>query len=200
MNLAAHDARRRWSRLRPSFDVKINFILSLGIAILIAVGTLAYRSIETLVETGRSEARTYLGLERLEAYISSLRNAVAAQRKYLLTRGSNELLAYSEARAQVERELHGLRAQTTDTEQLKRLSDLQVSVNARLQVLDSAIVAKLRGDTARAINLLVSPYTNDLDARIDALSADFRERELRSLGSRRSDTGLSADTSSFLIT
>ena len=40
MNLAAHDARRRWSRLRPSFDVKINFILGLGLAILIGVGIL----------------------------------------------------------------------------------------------------------------------------------------------------------------
>ena len=42
-------------RVRLSFSVKINFILGLGLAILVAVGTLAYRSIDELVDASRYE-------------------------------------------------------------------------------------------------------------------------------------------------
>ena len=190
----------RWSELRPSFDVKINFILGLGLAILVAVGTLAFRSIETLVDTGRTEAQTYARLGRLEAFLGSMRNTIAAQRKYLLTGNKTELLSYSQARGNTTRELDALRADTVDGEQLLQLTQLQSLVRNRLRVLEAAIIARVRGDTATPLQLIVAPATEALDRQMEILATDLRMRELHLLQARRSETVISADTSSFLIT
>ena len=57
-------------RARFSFSVKINFILGLGLAILVAVGTLAYRSIDELVDASRYEGTALIQLGHLEAFIA----------------------------------------------------------------------------------------------------------------------------------
>ena len=194
---------RKWSRLlqvRLSFDVKINFLLGLGLAILVAVGVLSHRSIDTLVATGRSEGATHATLGLLETFLGSLRNAVAAQRSYLLTGSRSDLLAYSEARRKVSRELDVLRDNLQDLEQFQREHELELALGERLQRLDGGIAVKLRGNQAAARELLKAPDTVALDQRIDVIAEAFRARELQALRARRSETGLSADTSSFLIT
>lgn len=56
-----------------SFGVKINFILGLGLAILVGVGSLAYRSIEALVDTSRDEGASLVEAGRIEGLIGALR-------------------------------------------------------------------------------------------------------------------------------
>ena len=53
-------------KLTLSFGVKINFILGLGLAILVGVGVLSWRSIQELVDTGRDESSTLSALAQIE--------------------------------------------------------------------------------------------------------------------------------------
>ncbi len=200
MNSPTRAKASRWRRLRPTFNVKIDFLLGLGLAILVAVGVLAHRSIDTLVDTGRSEAGTYVTLGHLETFLGSIRNAVAAQRTYLLTGSRSDLLIYAKARVRVGRELDNMRAQIPGGEHLQRLRDFQLVVGERLQRLDAGIVVKLRGNPGAVRDQLGAPAAVALDQRIDAIAEAFRARELQALRARRSETGLNADTSSFLIT
>ena len=56
--------------LRLGFRAQINFILSLGLALLAAVGVFSYRSIDELVSTGRDEGAALADLGRLERVLT----------------------------------------------------------------------------------------------------------------------------------
>ncbi len=189
----------RWLRVQSSFGVKINFLLGLGISILVAVGVLAHRSIENLLETSHTEVSVYAGLGHLEAFLGSIRNAFAAQRSYLLTGSNAELRAYAEARARVNRELDSLLVHTTESDQLMRLREFQTVVGDRLRFLDSAVLARVRGMPGATPETLNPPAAATLDLRIEVIAEAFRGRELQSLRSQRTEAGFNADTSSFLI-
>ena len=199
MRIPARFRWLRWLRVQSSFGVKINFLLGLGISILVAVGVLAHRSIENLLETSHTEVGAYVGLGHLEAFLGSIRNAVAAQRSYLLTGNKTELQGYAEARAHVNRELESLLSHTSESEQLQRLREFQTVVGDRLRYLDSAILTRVRGGSGALPETLNPPAAAMLDLRIEVIAEAFRGYELQTLRTRRTEAGFNADTSSFLI-
>jgi PAS domain S-box-containing protein len=187
-----------WLRVQLSFDVKINFLLGLGLAILVAVWTLAHRSIDTLVETGRNEAGIYAALEQLEALLGNARDTAAVQRSYLLTDSRSDRLAYAAARERIGKEIDGLRERTRDEEQSQRLRDLQSALAARLPRPDALSMAPLR--QAALAQASKPSAAAALDQQIENIAEAFRRRQLQALRSQHFETGFSADTSSFLIT
>ena len=88
-------------KLTLSFGVKINFILGLGLAILVGVGVLSWRSIQELVDTGRDESSTLSALAQIEVVSGAVRGVVAAQRSYLITHRDSDRRSYRYARDRV---------------------------------------------------------------------------------------------------
>jgi PAS domain S-box-containing protein len=189
----------RPGRLQPTFGAKINVILGLGLAVLLAVGVFSHRSIGELVQTGRDEADTLAEVGQLEVLLGSMRNAVALQRSYLLTRRQADLSAYREARGRVGKELEALRSRLKDADQLRQMRALGAAVAARLQRLDAVIEAGARLGPAATAEMLKSPAGADLDERIGSIAQEFRREELQALRWRKASTEYSAGVSSYLV-
>ena len=187
-------------KLSLSFGVKINFLLGLGLAILVSVGILAHRSIEELVETGRDESGTLAALTRIEIVSGSVRGAIAAQRSVLLTHSLADRQAYRLARDRVVGELNGLRGPVEDGEQVRLMRELGQVIDARLERLDKVIEASLRQGTPGVPPLMQGqPIGAQLDQRIDGLLQQLRAREVRLLNARRATTDANANVASYLM-
>ena len=182
-----------------TFSLKINFILGLGLAILAGVGLLSYRSINTLVETGRLEGAVIANLGRIEMVLGALKQAEATQRRFLITNRLSDRDAYRKASARVGAEIDALRDQLLEPDQKRRLKKLESIAAERLQRLDRGVeVMTSRGPKASA-ELVMSASADELNHNIEMLAEQFRQDELRSLRTRRADTAFSAETASFLI-
>ncbi len=192
-----HGGRRRW--LRASFGVKINFLLGLGLAILLAVGVSAHRSIDALMEAGREETLTQARITQLEGTLASLQGAVASQRSHLLTLRQTDLRDYRARRIAVNNELGVLLASMRDTEQSWLVRQFAVSVSERLAGLDAVLDASDRVGTRAAIGMLERADTGRLDAKIAATAEALRTRSLHSLRVRRANTEQNAENTAFLI-
>ncbi len=186
-------------RLKLSFGVKINFILGLGLAILVGVGSLAYRSIETLVDTSRYEGTSLVEVGRLEGLIGALRRTESSQRKYLITGSAQDMSRYRAVRALVRFEETGLGSSGHDPTQQRRLKELQSAITLRLSSLDDVVdVRKAKGLAAAAL-VVSNGRAEELNLRIGMLADQFRAHEFRALRSRQAETALNAETTSFLV-
>jgi len=184
---------------RQSFSVKINFILGLGLAILIAVAVLAQRSVDEVVETGRTESEILEDVGKLQVFLGNLRRAEAAQREYLITGNANDIPAYRSARARVDEGLKDLQSLVVDPDQRGRLRELADVVDERLARLDHVMEVRRTKGAAAAAAMVGNPRTLELNLKIEAIDRQFGEHAFRSLHLRRADTATNADFGSYLI-
>jgi PAS domain S-box-containing protein len=111
--------------------------------ILCVVGWFAYRTTHRLIENARQVAQTHAVLERLEALLSTLREAESGQRAYLLTGDTRHLRDYAAVQQAASRLLTELRSQTADNPtQQARLSALEPLIAARFSALQESIDAR----------------------------------------------------------
>ena len=185
--------------LSPSFGVKINFILGLGLAILVAVGSLASRSIDALVEASGYQNETFSEISSLESVIGALRRAESAARKYVITGEAADLARYRAARKQVNFSASGLDASGSEDSQQRRLVQLQRAMNERLRLMDE--VVNLRGDqgAAAAVERVRIGLGEEASMRVQALADQFRDHELRTLRNRRAEMAFNAETADFVV-
>ena len=196
---SAKTGPRRVEWLRQSFSVKINFILGLGLAILIAVAVLAQRSVDEVVETGRTESEILEDAGKLQAFLGDLRRAEAAQREYLITGNAEDIPAYRVARAQVSEGLKDLPNLVADPEQRHRLRNLADLIDKRLARLDRVVEVRRTQGPAAAAAMVGSARAQELNQKIEAIDRQFGAHAIRSLRSRRADTVTNADFGSYLI-
>ena len=185
--------------MRPSFRIQINFLICLGLAILVAVGILAQRSIDELVETGRFEGAALSDLGMMEATVGLLRRAESAQRKYLITGVEPDLAAYGDARRRAGGAASDLRSLGGDVDQIRRLARLVLGINERLDLLDAAVGVRRERGLQAAMSLVQGARAVQLERRIESLTEEFRHFAVRSLRIRRDDTAFSAETTAFMI-
>ncbi len=186
-------------RVRLSFSVKINFILGLGLAILVAVGTLAYRSIDELVDASRYEGAALIQIGRLEAFMAQVKRIESAQRKYLLTGASGDLSIYRAARLEAGMDIRGMAGVVETLDQRRILRELESLAEERMRRLDTTADVRARLGLDAATRLISASAAESMNREMDSLADQFRARTLRSLRVRQEDTTLSAGTTGFLI-
>lgn len=185
--------------LRLSFGVKINFILGLGLAILVAVGSIATRSVESLVEASGYQGASLAEIGSLDNVIGALRRTESTARKYVITGEAADLSRYKAARSLVNFGAAGLDASDGDVTQQRRLQQLQRTVNERLQRLDELVQVRRDRSMAAATDVVRSARGEEINLRIQILADQFREHEQRGLTTRRFETAFNAETTSFLV-
>lgn len=185
--------------LRLSFGVKINFILGLGLAMLVAVGSLASRSIESLLDAIRYENASFSELSSLESLIGSFRSVESAARKYVITGEAADMKRYKSARSRASASSAGLDGAASDAVQQHRLQQLQAAIADRLQRLDELVrVRQSRGADA-ALELVRGGSGEAAAQRVQRLADQFRDHEQRILRNRRGDTEFSADATTYVV-
>ena len=115
---------------------KIGVGFAVPVAILIVVGSVAYRSTVRLIDASRQVSHTYAVLTELEQVVSTLKDAETGQRGYLLTGVEDFLEPYTAAIQSNDADLSDARKLTVDNpNQQRRLDALEPLVAAKLASL-----------------------------------------------------------------
>jgi CHASE3 domain sensor protein len=144
------DGRSPTERLQPWLIAGLSIVL-LSMAI-ISTWTLV-----ALSEAAELRAEGYRHLSALTRVVSSLRDAEAIQRGYLISGNEKYLAPYQRARQEIDRQFSQLHALTRDdSDQMPSIKALQAVATAKLEALDAGLVSR-RERGAEAANALVDP-------------------------------------------
>jgi PAS domain S-box-containing protein len=185
--------------LSLSFSVKINFILGLGLAILIAVGSIALRSVDSLVDASSEENRAFSAISSLERVVGAVRRAESAARKYALTGEVADLTRYRAARSLVITTRSELEMAGSSITQDRRLSQLRVVVRESLDRFDELSRTRQQSGAGAAAALVRGGRSDEASLRMQILADQFRDTEMRTLRNLGKETSITADNTSFLV-
>jgi CheY-like chemotaxis protein/signal transduction histidine kinase/CHASE3 domain sensor protein len=130
----------------------IGFMLAVTAIVIIAL--LSFQSLQATTASARSLTQTIEVLGRLEALLSTLKDAETGQRGFLLTGEESYLAPYTDAKDALPDELKATRELLVNRpEQRRRLDGLESLANLKMAELESTIVARRTGhpDAALAI-------------------------------------------------
>lgn len=138
---------------RLGTGTKIGISFAAGLSIFAVVGLVSYRGTQKLITASRWETHTYQVLTDLEGIFSSVKDAEAAQRNYILTGDRQSLDFYQITTKNLKQPLNKLRRETTDNPtQQRNLDTLEVLLDRRLAKLQ----ANLRLRQTRGLNAALS--------------------------------------------
>src|ERR671918_778419 len=105
----------------------------LGFAILVGIALLAYSNTRTLINTSRLVAQTQEVLTELEALLSTMKEAEAGLRGYIIVGEKHYLEPYEHTTARVQSQLQHLKHLMAEKpEQQRRMESLERHVATRL--------------------------------------------------------------------
>jgi methyl-accepting chemotaxis protein len=185
--------------------MKIGAGFALALAILVAIGTVTYRSTSKLTETAEWVAHTYRVLDELEGVLSGMKDAETGQRGYILTGDEKYLEPYSGAQVSVDQGVKSLRDLTKDNvNQQRRLDILEPLIDGnegKFALLQETI--DLRKDSTKGFQAALQLIRTDKGKNVmDEIRKTIGEmtREESSLVIKRSDEAqASAKNATFTI-
>jgi methyl-accepting chemotaxis protein len=129
--------------IKWNVGMKIGTGFGLALAILVAIGTVSYRSTEKLTETAEWVTHTHQVLEALESVFSTMKDAETGQRGYVLTGEESYLEPYTAANASINQKIGTLRDLTKDNpDQQRQIDLLEPLVERKLSELQETIDAR----------------------------------------------------------
>jgi len=130
----------------------IGFLLAVVAVVIIAL--LSYQSLQQTMFTGSDLTQSVQVLGRLDALLSTLKDAETGQRGFLLTGEESYLTPYTDAKDALPDELNILHALLSDrSEQRRRLDALESLAKLKMAELESTVAARRAGkiDAALAV-------------------------------------------------
>jgi signal transduction histidine kinase len=165
----------------------------LGLATIVAVGSLAYRNTNSLYETQRWVTHTHEVIESFDDLQIAMNDAVARRRSFGLTGDETQYRSYLQAVARASRHRAVLEHLTQDnSRQQGRLDQLRALVDARLAQLDAAARARsaLGFDGRREAALVAegSAQSEHIQSLIEMMKNEERELLARRQQAARADS------------
>jgi len=138
------------------------------LAVLLCGGLLGAISARRLITNYRQVGYTDEAMLDVATLLSTLEDAEAGERGYLLTGNETYLRPYRLATERIPAELSRLDTLVTDPRQQARLASLQRAINLNLDGLEQAIALQKAGDHLTAVRIM---RTNVGEVRLDAIRA-----------------------------
>ncbi|MBW4540503.1 MAG: response regulator [Myxacorys chilensis ATA2-1-KO14] len=168
---------------RLKIGTKIGAGFTLGLAIFAAIGIVAYRGTNHLVEARQWEQHTYEVLDGLKDILALVQDAETGQRGYLLTGDKQYLQPYENAAKGLDQKLEAVRQLTQDNpSQQASLNALEPLIAIRMKALQASI--ELR-------------QTRGLDASIQRVRTNLGKNAMDDI--RRTIATMEARESSLLV-
>src|SRR2546425_3047007 len=167
---------------------KIGVGFTVPVAMLIVIGSVAYRNTNRLIEASHQVTHTYAVLTDLERVVSTLKDAETGQRGYLLTGGERFLEPYNAAIQNIDADLKDVRKLTADNpNQQRRLDALEPLVAAKLAELKETIDLRKQKGFEAALAVVQTErgkkIMDDVRRSIDAMKSEENQLlEQRSQG------------------
>ena len=174
--------------------------LVIGAVTVLAFGLVSYRALNESAATADRLSQTQDVLERLQILLSDLKDAETGQRGYLLTGRQDYLAPYTNARANVPRDLDALRTLVADNPlQRKRVDALEPTIQSKLDELAQTIALREKGDAVGALAIVQSDRGKAAMDRIRTGIGQIQSTESFMLTGREADWQ-SAERTSFAVT
>ncbi|NDJ17316.1 response regulator [Myxacorys almedinensis] len=164
---------------------KIGAGFTLGLAIFAAIGGIAYRGTNHLIEASRLEKHTYEVLGELKNVLSLVQDAETGQRGYIITGEKRYLEPYETANKAVGEKLTNIRRLTQDNPvQQASLNALEPAIATRLGILRETLEVRQRQGLERAISAIRSNRGKNAMDNIRRMVAAMEDRERQLLEQR----------------
>jgi CHASE3 domain sensor protein len=123
-----------------TFGRKIIGGFAISFVLLAAIGTMAYRAINSLTDTSYLVTHSHQVVERIGRLLTEMDNAETGQRGYVITGDDAYLAPYLSGSAAVDATMRELRELTADNaRQQQRLDELQAPITAKLAELKRTV-------------------------------------------------------------
>jgi CHASE3 domain sensor protein len=123
-----------------TFGKKLAVGFSIALLLLVAIGVVSYRGLDSLANTSYLVTRTHSVVEHIERVSSLLKDAETGQRGYVITGDESFLAPHTEAVGELPKVLRDLRGLTHDTPaQQKRIDELEPLIDQKLAELKRTI-------------------------------------------------------------
>jgi methyl-accepting chemotaxis protein len=175
-----------------TFGRKIAAGFALSLVLLIAIGAVAYTSINKLMSTSKAVTHTHEVLEHIASMLSLLKDAETGQRGYLIAGEEAFLEPYRAGSSDAPVMLKELRKLTADNpNQQKRIESLEPLLAAKLAELKQTIELRGKGGVDEAIKMVRGGEGKRLMDDIRR-TADQMDNEERGLLKQRAEEGAAA--------
>jgi CheY-like chemotaxis protein/signal transduction histidine kinase/CHASE3 domain sensor protein len=186
------------SRLPLPPKTLIGFLLAVIAVVIIAL--LSFQSLQATTASAASLTQSIQVLGRLEALLSTLKDAETGQRGFLLTGEESYLEPYTDAKDALAGEIKNARALLTNrTEQQRRLDALESIANLKMAEMEATIVTRRAGKAEAALALV---RTDRGKIYMDRIRAAVEEMEVaeRQVIAQRGAEAKNAATLSLVVT
>src|SRR5882757_9413515 len=161
-----------------TFGRKIASSFALSFVLLVAIGTVAYRSINVLCQTSFWVAHTHLVLEHVAAVESLIKDAETGHRGYLITHDEKYLEPFVAAVPQIPKIVNELRELTIDNRaQQTRIGQVEPLIAGKLALLKQGIELRRNGEPERATKLVVDGEGKKIMDSIRRMVAEMEHEE-----------------------
>jgi methyl-accepting chemotaxis protein len=183
-----------------TFGRKIAIGFTLSIALLVVIGSVAYRSLGILVETGHSVTHTHAVLESVARVLSSMKDAETGQRGFVITGIDSFLDPYQTALSAIPQEIKNLRQLTADNpNQQKRLDQIEPLVAEKLAELKQTIDLRHKEGFAPSAKVVAAGEGKKIMDSMRQLLAQMEQEERELLKQRAEDAEATASGSKSTI-
>jgi CHASE3 domain sensor protein len=183
-----------------TFGKKIAAGFALSFILLVAIGTVAYRSTLTLTKTSYDVEHSHLVLEHIETVLSLMKDAETGQRGFTITGDTLYLDPYQDAVGAIAAKLKELRTLVADNPvQQKGLDKAEPFINMKLSELARTIEARKTGGFEPAAKLVAAGAgKRAMDNLRDGL-AEMEQAERGLLKERAAQVESAAGSAKFAI-
>jgi methyl-accepting chemotaxis protein len=176
-----------------TFGRKIAFGFTVSFVLLLAIGVVAYRSIDLLTQTSYRVSHSYVVLAHLNDLIDQLTNAESDVRGFVITGDESYLTALPAQTAAANKGLKELRQLTSDNpNQQKRLDSVEPLVAAKLTQVGKNVEVRREAGMDVAIKLVQAGDGKRLMDSLRPIIDDIRGEERELLRQRAEDVEASA--------
>lgn len=155
---------------------------ALIVTILAGVGWLSYRNMKVGTEADHWVIQTHINIEELSDLLSSIRDAGAAVRSFIVTGDQNYLRSYQGSLSEIEIHLEVLRRLTAgNSGQQQRLAAITPLVAARLAELKDTLALREAKGSQAANEMFMKYLDRNILEKIRRLVAEGQREEERSL-------------------
>jgi signal transduction histidine kinase/CHASE3 domain sensor protein/ActR/RegA family two-component response regulator len=173
----------------------------MGLALLIGLSMISYRSLNDLTQTADQVTHTHLVMSKLEEVLSDFKDVVSGYRGYVLTGKDSYLDDYFEGRRNVDLEFQELRNLTADNpRQRLKLDEIEPLKQRIFNLSEEVVETRRKQGAAAALSLLERDRTQPLMVEIRQKTKEMEAEEDRLLRIREADTRSSAHRAKIVLT
>jgi CheY-like chemotaxis protein/CHASE3 domain sensor protein len=148
---------RRANRFGPALPPRTFAGFAAAIVTVLVIAFFGYRSLDNEADSAAATTHTLEVMQRIDGLLSSLKDAEAGQRGYLLTARESYLEPYNNARADLPGEFQQLRRLTANSpRQQELLSQIEHFSDQKLSELQETIVLKRAGNADGALAVVLT--------------------------------------------